>query len=167
MSKKVPEVIFTAEAIMAVSRPPYLSFDNPSDLEKYIIEHAGEKLFVHIEPMAQVSEKIKMFAYYHRVILHCAVIGYTAAGWEGIDSVKADFLLRAELAKDHAKDPKGEWIPTILDKRSMTKARLHKFLEDCIFFIENTLQQNIPNSEDYKLFKETGKKFKAVNDTWL
>ena len=157
MSKKVPEVIMTGTAHQGG-----IYWHNLEDMVKYCHEHLGEDLFIHIEPMAQVSEKLKMFAFYHKVVLHCAVIGYTGAGYEGIDNVHADYKLRAEFAKDFIKDPKGNWEPIVLQKSGMTKARFHKFLEDCIFFIEQTLQQRIPDSQEYRMFQETGKQFKTV-----
>lgn len=155
-SRKVPEVIFSA-----VSRGNALVWHNPDDLERYLIEHRDEELFIHIELAAKLSQKMQMYKFYHRVILQCAVIGYTAVGYEGVDNVKADYLLRSEFAKDFIKGPKG-WEPIILDKRNMTKARLHKYLEDCIFFIENELQQGVPDSEAYKINKATGKNFRPV-----
>lgn len=156
-SKKVPEVVFEAAA-----SDGKLFFSNTTDLEKYCIEHDSEVLFVHIEPVAQLSEKAKMYAYYHRVILKCAVIGYTAAGYEGLDDVTTDYKMRAEFAKTFIKNPKGDWEPIIIDKRNMTKARLHKYLSDCILFIELTLQVMVPDSEEWKLKKETGIEFKKI-----
>lgn len=159
-SRRVPEVIFGATA--SERFPGTLFWDNNEDLKKYCIEHAGERLFIHIEPMAQVSEKMKQYAFYHKVILPCAVLGYTFAGYEGIDNVKADYLLRAEFAKDYIR--KGQdYIPIVMDKRNMTKARLHKYMSDCIFFIEQELQQLVPDSGDYKISKETGRDFKKVS----
>lgn len=156
-TKRVPEVIFSATAYNE-----RLVFDNTEDLRKYLVEHAGEKLFVHIEPEAQIAPKMKQYAFYHKVILHCAVLGYTNAGYEGIDNVNADYLLRASFCKDFIKNPNGEYIPIMLDKRNMTKTRLHKFMEDCIFFIENDLQVIVPDSDTYKLNKVSGRNFKKI-----
>lgn len=155
-SRRVPEVIFEACGVDGD-----LVFSNPKDLQSFLLEHPEEVLLVHIEIAAQVSQKMKMFAYYHRVILQCAVIGYTAAGYEGVDNVVADYMLRAEFAKDYIK--KGEdWIPIVMDKRKMTKVRLHKFLSDCIFFIETQLQQRVPDSQEYRMNQQTGGDFKIV-----
>lgn len=159
-SRKVPEVIFGAKA---GDNYPNIIWDNDEDLKKYLTEHAGERLFIHIEPEAQLSEKMQMYAFLHKVIYPCAVIGYTACGYEGVDNVKADFMLRAEFAKDFVKKPNGEYQVIVLDKRNMTNVRLHKFMSDCIFFIENDLQTRVPDSETYKLNKATGNNFEKVD----
>lgn len=155
-SRKVPEVIFQACGVDGE-----LVFSNPQDLTGFLMEHPEEVLLVHIELEAQTSAKMRMYAYYYRVILPCAVIGYTTAGYEGIDNVHADYLLRAEFAKDYIK--KGnDYVPIVLDKRNMTKPRLHKYMSDCIFFIENQLQQRVPDSEEYKINKQHGGNFQTV-----
>lgn len=157
MSKKIPEAIFTAKAVngkIVVSEPDHLNF--------YAIEHDNEELFVHVEPIVQLPEKMKLYAYYHVNILQCAVIGYTAAGYPGIDTVKADYLLRAEFAKDFIRKPDGSYTAIMLDKRNMTKTRLLKFAQDCIFFIETELGIIVPSSEEFKIKKATGKNFKEI-----
>lgn len=156
-SKKVPEIVFSATGTGGK-----IKWSNPEDLEKYLIEHDGEKLFVHIEPEAQLSEKTAMYAFLHRVVYPCAVIGYTACGYSGIDNVKAEYLLKAEFSKDFIKKPNGEYQVIILDKTKMTKARLHKFMSDCIYFIESELQMTVPDSETYKLNKLNGNNFEKI-----
>lgn len=156
-SRKVPEVLFSARAIGGK-----LLFYNPEHLAMYLAEQEGEELIVHAVPAAKLSTKMKMYAYYHKVILNCAMIGYTHAGYSGLDLVKTDYLLRAEFAKGFIQKPNGEYQPIMLDKRGMTKTRLHKYLEDCIFFIETELQVIVPDSENYKANKDSGRNFKTV-----
>jgi hypothetical protein len=156
MSKKVPESIFKAFA--RGGKPVF-----GPDMNSYCIEHEGEELFVHVEPAVQLSSKMKLYAFYHVNILECAVIGYTAAGYEGIDKVKADYLLRAEFAKDFIKLPDGSYKPIMLDKKGMTMPRLLKYVQDCIFFIENELQIRVPEAEEFKLKKATGRNFLNID----
>ncbi len=151
-SKKVPTAIFKAFA--KDGRPVF-----GPDMDSYCIEHEGEELFVHVEPMVQVPEKMKMYSFWYCNILECAVIGYTAAGYESIDKVTADYLLRAELAKDFVKKPDGSYQVIMLDKKNMTKARLHKLLSDAIFYIESNLDIRVVEAEEYKLKKATGINF--------
>lgn len=159
-SRKIPEVIFTAKALNG-----YIVFDNMEELSMYALEHEQEELMVHIIPAAKVSPKLKMYKYYHKVILNCAMIGYTHAGYPNLDLVSTDYLLRAELAKSFVEKPGGEYQPIMLDKRNMTKARLHKYLEDCIFFIETQLQVIVPDSEAYKSGGDTGNRnFKTIKN---
>lgn len=135
---------------------------NQEDERNYALEHDGEIIICHYKPAAKTSEKMKMYAYYHSAILDCAVIGFTYIGYEGIDKVKADYLLRAEFAKDFIMRPDGSVQPVMMDKKNMTKARLLKYLQDCIMFIESELQQRVPDSDEYKYKKLTGKSFKPV-----
>lgn len=135
---------------------------NPEDEHKYAIENDGEIIVCHYKPMAKTGEKMRMYAYYYRVILDCAMIGFTYIGYEGIDKVKSDYLLRAEFAKDFIMRPDGSAQIIMLDKKNMTKARLLKYLQDCIMFIENELQQKVPDSYEYKIKKLTGRSFTEV-----
>lgn len=157
MSKKIPEIILKAKALDGK-----LIFNQQNDVYAYCVEHSGEDLMVHFEPEAQVSPKMKLYAFYYANILECAVVGYTYAGWEAVDKVKADYLLRAELAKDFIKRPDGTYEPIMLDKKNMSKARLLKLVQDAIFFIENDLQVRVAGSDEYKLMKATKREFKKV-----
>jgi hypothetical protein len=159
MSSKLPEIFFPCR-----SESGKLKDLNYDDLDKFLLEHEGEDLFMFLKPVAKASEKMKMYAYYHVNVLKCAVIGYTAAGWEGIDEVKADYLLRAQFAKDFVMNPKKQWEPVVLDKREMTKARLLRYMVDCIFFIEEELKTRVPSSDEYKLKVKTGREFRPVNE---
>mgnify|MGYP006921356593 CR=1 FL=1 len=157
MSNKIPELIFSARA-----ENEKLLFRNPEDVRKYCIEHSDEDLLVHIQPLAKTAPKLKMYAFYYVNILECAVIGYTNAGYEGVDKVTADYLLRAQFAKDYIRKPDGTYEPIMLDKRNMSKARLLKLLQDSIMFIENDLGIEVADSEEYKVMKATKRNFKKV-----
>ena len=157
MASKVPEIIFKAFV-----KDGKLKFTDPEDVFKMCVEHEGQSLLVHFKEESKTSEKMRMFAFYYVNILQCALIGYTNAGYEGLDIVKTDYLLRAEFAKDFIQKPDGSWVAIMLDKRNMTKARLLKYITDCIFFIENELQVTVPSSDEYKVSVQTGKDFKKI-----
>lgn len=157
MSQKIPEAIF--KFVCKDGKPLW---SNPDDLYKYCIEHDMEEIIMHCKPSAVTAEKLKMHAFYHVNILQCAVIGYTYSGYPGVDAVKADYLLRAEFCKDFVQDNKGGYIPIMLDKRNMTKARLLKFIQDAIFFIEQELQVTVPSAEEWRIKQQTGKNFKEI-----
>lgn len=156
MSQKIPESIFKFKSL---SGKPVFDYD---DFNRYLLEHEGEDIIMHCKPEAKTPEKMQLYAFYHSNILNCAVIGYTYRGYTGMDTVKADYLLRAEFAKDFIEKPNGEYQPIMLDKKGMTKARLLKFVQDCIFFIETDLEVEVPSSEEYKLRKATGRNFKTI-----
>jgi hypothetical protein len=44
----------------------------------------------------------------------------------------------------------------------MSKERLLKFINDVIFFLESELGQTVPDSEEWKIRKLTGKPFRKV-----
>lgn len=139
-----------------------LVFTNSADLEKYCIQHSSEEIIVQLKLAARVGPKMRLYAFYHGPLLEVAMIGYTYAGYEGIDKVKADYLLRAEFAKDFIKRPDGTYVPIMMDKHKMSQPRLFKFVQDCVFFIERDLQQTIPDSEEYKISKNAGRNYKRV-----
>jgi hypothetical protein len=154
MATKLPEMIISATA-----KDGRLIFKNHEDIYAYCIEHDGEDITLHLECEVKKLSKLGMYAFWYVNILECAVIGYLNAGYECPDKVTADYRLRAELAKDFLKNPDGSYQVIMLDKRNMTKARLHKLLSDAIFFIENNLNVRVPESSEYKIKASTGRNF--------
>lgn len=139
-----------------------LNWRSPEDIKLLARHFEGKELVAEFKSVPKKGEKIKMYAYYHSTVLTCAVTGYGDAGYEGVDKVKADFMLRAEFAKDFVVGPNKEHIPIVSDKKDMNKERLLKFLVDCIHFIENDLGVIVPDSQEYKMQIITGRKMKAV-----
>jgi hypothetical protein len=136
---------------------------NPDEERMYALEHEGQEIIKQYKLAARVSEKMRMYSYYHAVVLHCAMMGFTYAGEPGMDKVKADYLLRAEFAKDFIQRKDGTYTPIMIDKSKMSKARLLKFLQDCIFFIETELKFKVPEGSEYRVSKRTGHNFKKVS----
>lgn len=139
-----------------------LKFYNHFDVSRFCHQYDGIEMIVTIKQAAKTGQKMKMYSFYHGPVLDCAVRGYTNAGYSGVDKVLADYLLRSEFAKDFYLKPNGETVVIMLDKSKMSKERLNKLLQDCIFFIETELQQEIPDSAEYKAKKETGKNFRKA-----
>ena len=146
-----------------IAKQGKLYFYNAIDAEKYFLEHDNIELIVSFKMASKSGPKMKLYAYYYGVILHYATKGLTDAGYDLMDNVKSDFILRSEFAKDFYKKPNGEYAVTILDKSTMSKERLLKYVQDCLFFLENTLGMIPPDAEEYKAFKNTGRTFKKVN----
>lgn len=137
-------------------------YHNVYDYERFLKENEGIELYTTFKQTNKLSEKWKMYNFYHGVLLHCAIIGYTRAGYSGIDKVKADYLLRAEFAKDFIIGPGGKQTVIMIDKSTMSKSRLLKLLQDTIQFIEEELQMEVPDSNEWKAYKASGKNFTTV-----
>lgn len=152
---KVTEAIFTFHA-----KDGKAVYHNVYDYERFLRENEGVELYGTYKQANKLSEKWKMYNYYYGIILQCAILAFTKAGYSGIDKVKADYLLRAEFAKDFILGPNGKQTVIMLDKSGMTKARLLKLLQDCIHHLEEDYQQEVPDSTEWKMKKETGREFK-------
>lgn len=153
------------EAIFrALCKNGKIIYHNTFDVERYAQMNEGEDLIINMKPMAKTGQKVRMYAFYHGPLLDCAMLGYIRQGYEGLDKVKVDYLLRAEFAKDFLVKPNGEAIPIMLDKRQMTKDRLFKFITDCLFFIETELEMEVPDSQEYLINKSTSRNFKRIKD---
>lgn len=135
---------------------------NVYDFERFLLENEGVELYVTFKQANKLSEKWRMYNFYYGVVLTCAIVGYTKAGWSGVDKVKADYLLRAEFAKDFILGPGGKQTIIMIDKSTMSKSRLLKLLQDCIHFIEEELQMEVPDSNEWKAKKASGKNFTTV-----
>lgn len=135
---------------------------NIYDFERFLLENEGIELYVFFKQANKLSEKWRMYNFYHGPLLACAVIALTRAGYPGMDKVKADYFLRAEFAKDYILGPNGKQTVIMLDKSGMTKSRLLKLLQDCIYYLESEFGQECPDSNEWKAKKETGKDFTTV-----
>ncbi len=136
----------------------------PEDLTKYLLERDGVDQIISIKDAAKTAEKMQMYAFLFGPVMSCAVDGFTAAGYEGVDKVKARYLLEAELCKAEVYNKKTGEIQMYTESiAGMSKKRLLKFINDVLFFLEIELGQRVPDSEEWKAKLSTGRNFKAVN----
>lgn len=127
------------------------------DFRDYLIENKGKELKVELSARTNKSDKHSMFDYYHKVILEVAMKVFTDEGWESMDKVKADHFLKNECAKGLVYNPKMNAEVIYLEEKSkMTKERLHKYISDCIMFLEIEKGVRVPDAESYKIEKQTG-----------
>lgn len=134
---------------------------NNQDFMDYLTEMSETELYVEIKPKAKLSEKQMMYNYYHKIILGVAMEAFTELGWEDMDKMKSDHILKAQCAcSTMMKD--GEEHIYLEDKSRMNKKRLSKFLTDCIMFIEKDLGHRVPESGPYKDKEKYGHAFQSV-----
>lgn len=133
------------------------------DFIDYLSENAEVELYVEIKPKAKLSEKQMMYNYYHGVILAVAISALENIGWEGMNKIKADHVLKSQCAVG-IMIKNGREHEYLEDKSRMPKKRLHKFITDCIFFLESELGCKVPSSEPFKNKEKYGYAFKSVGD---
>lgn len=134
------------------------------DFEKYLKHMAGTPIRMEMRPDVKKNTKQALYDYYHGPLMHVAMEAYTRAGYEMMDEVKCDYLLKAECARGAMTTPQGEEF-YLLDKSAMNKARLVKFVNDVIVHLELNLDvppEKIPDAEMYKNLQETGRAFKSI-----
>lgn len=131
-------------------------------LEEVKFAHAnlGHRVVITIKTEESYPEKERLYAYYFGPFLSVATDAFTNAGYEGMDKVSTDYKLSAMFLKGFIKLPDGEREATILSKRKITKERLLKYVQDCIFFLESELNTQAPDSMEYKTFKLSGRKLR-------
>lgn len=135
---------------------------NPVDWNKFLIENNNVRLTATFRETASITEKERMYAFLHKAVYPAVVSALTASGYSGIDNVVADYRMKAEFAKDTYINPDGEEEVFLLDKSRMSKARLHKYLSDILFYLEENFEHSVPDAEQYKNYRETGVAFKSV-----
>lgn len=136
---------------------------NKPGFQEYIETFIDHEIIVEMKPKVQAGEKLQMYAFYRGPLMDVAVECFTAAGYEGVDKVVAHYLLQAQCAKDFVIDANGNEKPYTISMSDMITKRLHKYIQDCIFFLESELgAQNIPDAEIYKNKERTGHSFKSV-----
>lgn len=133
------------------------SINSNNDFCDYIFENKGKRLKFELSAQNNRSDKYSMFDYYHKVILDIAIKVFTDEGWESMDKVKADHFLKNECAKGLVYNPKiGGEVIYLEEKAKMNKERLHKYISDCIIFLEIEKGARVPDAESYKIDKQTG-----------
>lgn len=137
-----------------------------SDFVDYLRHMKGTSIDMSIEPSELSSEKMKMYAYYSKVILSVAMVAFTDMGWELIDKNKADEMLKDQCAAEPIFNPvTGEKRILRENKAKMPKDRLTKYITDCILFLEE-LGYRVPEAEEYKNKLITGMSgFNSVSKT--
>lgn len=147
----------------AVPKNGRLIFYNIYELERYCIENDGIELHVSIKHSSKLSEKMKMFAFLFGPVMDSAVRGFVRQGYTGIDKVAARYKLQAEFCKEELYNSKtGKTEIYLLELSRMSKARLLKFLQDCMMYIEENLETEVPDSEEWKAKQITGRNYKQV-----
>jgi len=140
------------------------SLINDEEFVKYLTHMAETPLRMDLRPEVKANSKQALYDYYHGPFMSVAIQAYTDAGYELMDEVKCDYLLKAECAKGTMTTPDGEEF-YLLDKSKMDKKRLVKFVNDCILHLEQNLDvpaDKIPDAEAYKSMLAHGVAFKSL-----
>lgn len=142
-----------------------LPFHWDSDLQKYLLEREGVRQIIKFKDIANSTEKERLYAFMFGPVMSAAVQGFTAAGHEGIDKVKARYMLEAEFCKAESYNAKTGKITVYTESVAhMGVKRLHKFVSDVIFFLESELHQKVPDADAWKLRMSTGRDYESTKN---
>lgn len=142
-----------------------LIWNNKYDLERFCVENSGIEMVVSFKPMAKTSEKMRLYAFLFGPLLDCAVKAFSDAGWELLDKNQALQLLKIEFAKDVMIHPKtGNEIVFTMELSKMDKARLLKFIQDIILYLEMEFGQETPSSDEYKNLRLHGRAYRSTRN---
>jgi len=139
------------------------------DWEKFVKYHKqfdDTEFAMATKPVSNYSEKERMYAYYHKVVLSACSIGLTEQGYEDVDKVFADYYLKSQCAKAKKYNSITDTEEIYLeDKHTMGKDKLREYIDKCIQHIESTFEVEVPdsrvwkaNTTGYKSLKEMFKK---------
>lgn len=129
------------------------NFNNPHHVEMFLRQNEGTPMIATLKEEAVTAEKQRMYAYFEVVVKPIAM-DFFSKEWEGIDEYTAEENLKLLFAKkgEVVSNITGEVKIVLWNKRDMPKARLHKFLTDCIFFLESH-GWTVPEADTYKALK--------------
>jgi predicted transcriptional regulator len=134
-----------------------------SDMERYLTEKEGVMQIVKLKDYAKSTEKERLYSFIFGPIMSCAVDGFTAQGYEGVDKVKARYMLEAEFCKEESYNPKTGKVTIYTESISgMGVKRLHKFAVDSLFFLETDLGQKVPDAEAFKMRVSSGRDYESI-----
>lgn len=127
------------------------------DVQTFLRGHKDQEITVEMKPTAKLSEKVMMYNYYFKVVLGVAIECFENDGWESMDKVKADHLLKLECGKQLMYNEKTNTEQVYLfEKSAAPKKELHAFICRCITYLEVERGYKVPDSESYTFGKESG-----------
>jgi hypothetical protein len=127
------------------------------DVQTYLRGMVGKELTVEFKETAKLSEKVLLYAYYHRVVLKVAIDCFENDGWTSMDKVKADYILKAQCGKEIMYNEKTKQEQVYLfEKSAASKKDLYDFVCRCITFLEVERGYTVPDSDSYLFKKSTG-----------
>lgn len=140
-----------------------LPYNHQDDIFKYLTEKEGVAQTITFIDTGSLSEKQLMYAFLFGPIMHCAVNGFTAAGYEGVDKAKARYMLEAEFCKAEIYNSRTQKVDIYTESVAhMSKKRLYKFITDVLFFLETELGQRVPDAEAFKARMASGRNYEQV-----
>lgn len=130
---------------------------------RYIYQYHDQELDITIAPTASYPEKERMYRFYHKAVLSAAIKGLTEKGYELMDKIKADYILKSNCAVSTMIN-NGKEEPYLEDKAAMSKERLYRFISDCIHFIETELEEEVIGADEFKSMALHGERFKSLKN---
>lgn len=147
---------FMGEAMSINGQLQYL---NPAEFNKWCQQYPNQRALVTIELLSDVPEKMRMFAYLHGPLMDCMLLAYEEAGYNQISSADLYLALKAQYATEPWYNPltkkEEKKIIEFSDPKVPTD-RLTKFINDLVYHLEQDLNWQAPNSEEYKFNKALG-----------
>ena len=139
------------EGVPYGDNPVKMAWDNTAEVQRYLAAYRGQKLSFNIKVVSELSEKMRLYRYLHKAVLPVLMEEFTKAGFELLDIVKTDKILKSVIARDYIVNEKtGKVIETTEDKRDMNKARLLKYIVDALHLLESQYGRTVMSGDDYK-----------------
>ncbi len=127
--------------------------ENEKDYKAYLIHRDGIKQTVRFKDAVLDSEKQKMYAYFHGVIVDMLIECYTDNGYPGVTEGKVKYEMKKMFASNDILDINGKEVLELIDLSKMSKGRLLKFVKDVLHFMEEIFGVQPPDSEKYLRMK--------------
>jgi len=131
-----------------------IAWYNPADRLKYLQTMEGIPLIVTYQEEVSLTEKQKMYNYFHGPLSAVGVDAYTDAGYEGYNDGDFEHDMKMRYAFKWIHSPVADPKKRPLSKADFTKTRLLKFIKDVILHLEMDFSVEVPDSEKYKQMKE-------------
>jgi hypothetical protein len=150
---KQKAIQFVGEAMTAKGGLQYLY---PYEHQRWCLQYPEQRVLVTMQLLSDIPTKMRMFAYLHGPLIDCLMIGYENAGYNELVSSDLYYILKTRYASEPWYNPvtKKEESRIIDFSNPKTPAdRLHKFISDLIWHLEQDLGGEAPNSEEYNMKK--------------
>lgn len=128
-----------------------IAWDDHLNVQIYLSKLRGEKLSFNVTVVSKMSEKMKLYRYLHKAVLPVLLEELVRDGWENMDLVAADSVLKNLIARQPVYNSKTKEEGYILiDKKDMNKGRLLKYVVDAIHFLESQYGRVVMSGDEYK-----------------
>lgn len=127
-------------------------------------ENEGKDVVAYFYERSKLGEKRRMLNFFHGPVISASLNRLTELGHYDLNKeVMKDWFKRRFLSSSYT-DFNGDEQIFVPSLGRLTKDELKTFLDRVLHFMQEDLEADVPDPEEYKIYLRTGKNFRDAKD---